>query len=142
MQRFFKLHSSNISVPVLWVCIIWKPFSVSGTNCIICGPVRSPCIIWGPWSLLVIFWSLSPSYFLCIDSSHSGSGHFRCIVFSWRTWRNTWEFFVTDFALSGLENFEEWIVIGGSHFFFEAHAALLSITASVHSVIFSDLYSG
>src|SRR6218665_531235 len=44
MQRFFKLHSLNILVPVLWVCIIWKPFSVSGTNCNICGPVRSPCI--------------------------------------------------------------------------------------------------
>src|SRR6218665_936124 len=33
-------------------------------------------------------------------------------------------------------------VLGGSHFFFEANAALLSITASFHSVIFSDLYSG
>src|SRR6218665_1661429 len=43
------------------------------------------CNIWGPWSLLVIFWSLSPSHFLCIDSSHSGSGHFRCVVFSRRT---------------------------------------------------------
>src|SRR6218665_386546 len=62
--------------------------------------------------------------------------------FSRRTWRNTREFFVTDFALSGLENFEKWIVIAGSNFFFEAHAALLSITASVHSFMFSDLYSG
>src|SRR6218665_3240047 len=106
-------------------------------NCIICGPV-----LWGPWSLLVIFWSLSPSHFLCIDSSHSGSGHFRCVVFSRRTLRSSWEFFVTDFALSGLENFDESFVLGGSHFFFEANAALLSITASFHSVIFSDLYSG
>src|SRR6218665_2487293 len=142
MQRFFKLHSLNILVPVRWPCIIWKPFSVSGTNCNIGGPIRSPRNIWGPWSLLVIFWSLSPSHFLCIDSSHSGSGQFRCVVFSRRTYRNSWEFFVTDFALSGLENFGEWIVIVGSHFFFEAHAVLLSITASVHSVIFSDLYSG
>src|SRR6218665_2441122 len=130
------MQRSLSSIPIIWgrpfvLYVIYRAFAR--------GPI---CNIWGPWSLLVIFWSLSPSHFLCIDSSHSGSGHFRCVVFSRRTWRNSWEFFVTDFALSGLENFEEWIVIGGSHFFFEAHTALLSITASAHSFIFSDLYSG
>src|SRR6218665_520762 len=74
------LSDLHRSVGLLTVCNV----SLSSIR-IICGPVRSPRNIWGPWSLLVIFWSLSPSHFLCIDSSHSGFGHFRCVVFSPRT---------------------------------------------------------